>query len=62
MALKDFLSVLFLDRQIEIKAAIAMFIPKHDQKRLLCERNMSFNQNGYRKGGFNKNTSFCWNR
>ena len=32
MKLKDFVSVLFLDSQIEIKATIALFIPKHKQK------------------------------
>ena len=34
MKLKDIVSVLFLDGQIEIKATIAFFIPKHKQKRL----------------------------
>ena len=34
LKLKDFVSVLFLDGQIEIKATIAMSIPKHKQKRL----------------------------
>ena len=40
MKLKDFLSVLFLDRQIEIKTTIAMFKPKHKQKRLLRKKNI----------------------
>ena len=37
MKLKDFVSVLFLDRQIENKVTIAMFIPKHEQKRLYAK-------------------------
>ena len=32
MKLKDFVSVLFLDSQIEVKATIALSIPKHTQK------------------------------
>ena len=30
---KDFVLILFLDGQIEIKATITLFIPKHKQKR-----------------------------
>ena len=37
MKLKDFLSVLFLDGQIEIKATITLFIPEHKQKRLYAK-------------------------
>ena len=37
MKLNDFLSVLFLDRQMEIKATIAMLIPKHKQKLLYAK-------------------------
>ena len=37
MKLKDFLSVLIMHRQIEIKATIATFIPKHKQKCLYAK-------------------------
>ena len=32
MKLKDFVTVLFLNGQIEIKGTIVLFIPKHKQK------------------------------
>ena len=37
LKLKDFVSVLFLDGQIEIKATIAMSIPKHIRKKYTKE-------------------------
>ena len=37
MKLKDFVSVLIFDEQIEIKATTAMFIPKHKQKRVYAK-------------------------